>query len=153
MFQLAGREIKHISEPGIHNDHTSRGGGVGHPLGMTKGSFAMSLEKYLSEKAARGPIWAREGHSHGCTLKANLRSHLCQETVRYLHQLEEQMKLKKWRIHYNYANGLPTMSDTFILSLPLLAPGTSKVGKLKDGNRWCKRERLLRIGRRSERDR
>lgn len=56
------------------------------------------------------------------------------------------MKLKKRCAPYNDADGHPTMSDTFILSLLLLAPGTSDRGKLNDRNRWHKRERPLRIG-------
>lgn len=41
--------------------------------------LALPLEKYPSEESARGPRWAQEGHCHGCTVKASLRTHLCQE--------------------------------------------------------------------------
>lgn len=57
------------------------------------------------------------------------------ETVRYLHQLEEQMKLKKWHTSYNCAGVHPAMSRATLPFCPCCSQRLARVrqGHLKMG--------------------
>lgn len=145
-------EYKHIYQSNMPTSYASREHGVGHPLGMKRWSFSHAsreLPKSVSCKRADMGTWRSFSWPHN---KSQLQKpFMPRETVRYLHQLEEQMKLKKWRTTYNYNSVCPALSNISILSLLQPGPGTKWNREIWNGNRQSERKRLLRIGRRSER--